>query len=444
VASLVPNLPIAFGDVSRTVFSSSATSGTLQIRTRDFSKISAHASMSSTLSSKGTYGGSLAVFRSDRAAGLNQSVILAGVRGDLLTRGDLYLQEAAGLSAVTKTEFFDTRGVRLDSRTDSIGAFGVIELRGIVPAQAVSAVVTNLSENGARLVAQAVLVDQATGDLTNIVDWNARNATSAGSAQLIPLVVTTEPEARPRTELTIVNSGAQASSGTVTLFAAGSGRRRAVRLGTTGGSSAIQSMAVSSRQVTLEPGQAQVVSDVLAFMGSGASSSGYVVFAPAGGSSFTVTGRSYSAADGNYGTGIPSVAVASGLRIGESRKIAGVEDASAANVRGGKAGTFRTALGLIETAGQSVTVRVTMRYAAAVPGGLADVRASAKREYTLSPRQVISFREIGREMFGPGRDSLGDLHNLQIDVDVIGGQGAVIPYTVSTDNGSGDTVMRLE
>ncbi|HXI11274.1 MAG TPA: hypothetical protein VNM92_01340 [Thermoanaerobaculia bacterium] len=62
----------------------------------------------------------------------------------------------------------------------------------------------------------------------------------------------------------------------------------------------------------------------------------------------------------------------------------------------------------------------------------------------LSPRQAISFREIGREVFGAGRDSVGDLHNLQIDVEVINDKGAVIPYIVSTDNGSLDTLMRLE
>jgi len=445
VLALSPNLPVAFSDMSRTMFGSSATSGTLQIRSDDTSKISTHVSMVNSVSLRGTYSGSLAVFRSDRASGPNQAVTLAGVRNDSGNRSDLYLQEAAGLPALARTEFFDAQGRRLNSRVDEIGAFGVIELRGIVPAGAVSAVVTNTSQNNARIVAQAMILDQATGDLTNIVDWNARNGVRADAAQLLPLVVTTEQEVRPRTELTIVNSGTEVSTATVTLFVPGQGRRRSSRPAAGAGSVPIQSMATTTRQITLAPGEAQLVSDVVGIMDAGGkSSAGYVVFAPEAGSRFTVTGRSYAAAGASFGTGIPSTALTSGLRVGESRKIAGLEDASTASVRGAKPGTFRTSLGLIETSGQSVTVRVTMRFAAGVPGGLAEVRATSTKEYVLSPRQVMSFREIGREMFGPGRESVGDLHNLQMDIDVVRGQGAVIPYTVSTENGSGDTLMRLE
>jgi len=79
-----------------------------------------------------------------------------------------------------------------------------------------------------------------------------------------------------------------------------------------------------------------------------------------------------------------------------------------------------------------------------VPGGLANVRAVASRDYQLTPRGIVMVSEIGRAIFGTGRDTLGDLHNLELDFDVVSGSGAVSVYTLSTDNGSGDPLLRME
>lgn len=207
-------------------------------------------------------------------------------------------------------------------------------------------------------------------------------------------------------------------------------------------------MSVTSSAITLEPGQTQVVSDLVGAMSPGGKAvSGYVVFTPSQGN-FSITSRAYapgSGPSGNFGTGVPILAASSALRAGDSRKIGGLEDAATSSVTARKPGTFRTGFALIESLGKSVTVRVTLRYGAAIPGGLADVRATASKDYKLSPRQVMAFSEVGAELFGASsRQSLGDLHNLQLDVDVVGGDGAVIPFTMSTENGTGDSIMRIE
>ena len=42
------------------------------------------------------------------------------------------------------------------------------------------------------------------------------------------------------------------------------------------------------------------------------------------------------------------------------------------------------------------------------------------------------------------RKTLPNLDNVQVRIDVLGGDGAIIPYATLTDNGTGDTVLRTE
>ena len=50
-----------------------------------------------------------------------------------------------------------------------------------------------------------------------------------------------------------------------------------------------------------------------------------------------------------------------------------------------------------------------------------------------------------RSVIGDSRDTaFGDLSGVQVRVEVVDGDGSVIPYVTSTDNGTGDTVLRTE
>ena len=105
--------------------------------------------------------------------------------------------------------------------------------------------------------------------------------------------------------------------------------------------------------------------------------------------------------------------------------------------------TYRTNLGLIETAGQPASVRVTMRYY--FPAGLvlSGYAASAK-DFTLSPGQFLLVTDAMKAIIGDARSSFGDLHNVQVEIRVTGGDGRVLGFIQSIDNGTGDTILRTD
>jgi len=52
--------------------------------------------------------------------------------------------------------------------------------------------------------------------------------------------------------------------------------------------------------------------------------------------------------------------------------------------------------------------------------------------------------DVARDLIGSVRDSFGDLHKMELDVEVTGGSGRVLPFLQSIDNGSGDMVVRTD
>ena len=67
------------------------------------------------------------------------------------------------------------------------------------------------------------------------------------------------------------------------------------------------------------------------------------------------------------------------------------------------------------------------------------------RDFTLGPRQQLVLDELMRSIAGASRDSAySDLHGLRLHIDVTSGNGSVVPFVIITDNGSGDSVVRLQ
>ena len=91
--------------------------------------------------------------------------------------------------------------------------------------------------------------------------------------------------------------------------------------------------------------------------------------------------------------------------------------------------------------GAAVTVRASVV--------LSEARALASsvitRDFPLQPNQQLYFENLVRGIAGDSRETvLGELHNLQLLIEVVSGQGAVVPYLIATDNGTGDSLLRID
>jgi hypothetical protein len=56
----------------------------------------------------------------------------------------------------------------------------------------------------------------------------------------------------------------------------------------------------------------------------------------------------------------------------------------------------------------------------------------------IPPRSLVS------DILGSQRDTVGDLRGIEADFQVVGGNGAVMVYTSSVDNGTNDSILRTE
>ena len=143
---------------------------------------------------------------------------------------------------------------------------------------------------------------------------------------------------------------------------------------------------------------------------------------------------------GSIGTAIPVVTTDTGLQEGSRHVFSMVSDAGDRSVRRAVPGTYRTALGLVESSGQPVNVGVRIRSVAGAPvaalGGV--------RHYRLGGFQAVLLDEVAKELLGSVRSGLGDLQEIEIEVTVTEGPGRIVPFVLSLDNGSGDAIMRME
>ena len=143
---------------------------------------------------------------------------------------------------------------------------------------------------------------------------------------------------------------------------------------------------------------------------------------------------------GTFGTGVPSLPLSTALRLGQSRVIAGLEVASKRTIERKKPGTFRTNIGLVEVAGATARVRVTVTYADV--GSVVSASRIGILEFALEPNAFLLISNLA-DLIGQASAS-ADLRNVQLKFQLISGEGAVIPFTSSVDNGTADQVFRVE
>jgi hypothetical protein len=425
--NLIANQPLNFADIAATVFNNTTSVGSLQIRGPDVQAISAVASVFNSSNPAGTYGTVIPALRSDRSAAANQRTFLTGLRADATTHTNLYLQEAGGGNSGVRIDFFNAQGAPLGTRTEALGPFSMLQIGLAVPDGAVSASLTTTGESTGKMAAYATPVDRASGDTWAVVDWGRQYGYDSAAPMLIP-VATAGPGANNtffRTDVAIMNVGDAPGTGTMRFYS---------RTGS-----------FVDRNVALPALQSQVINDIVSSLfGITSTDVGYIVFTPTSGR-FALTSRTYTTVQGQaatFGSGVPTLAQSAGKRAGETIRFGGIEDSALATVQAARGGTFRTNIGLVETTGEAVVVRATLRFSSG--GQRTATQGIATKEYNLAGRQYLQINGISADIIGPARQTLGDLTNLQLDLEVISGNGAIVAFASSVDNGTGDSLLRVD
>ena len=440
LSNLAPNVPKSMFDVVKNVFGQQSGTGSFHVRTARPDAMSLGAMLLDDSSGLGSFGTELAVFRSDQGASAGQDLVLTGLRKNLSTHGDLFLQELSGSPTSVSIEFLDEQGRAVGSprAADNLPPFGSLAIPNVVPSGAVSARIT--STGGGRFIAEAVEVDEATKDAWNVVDTSRSAGSSRSEPMIIPLAVALQDGNRSmQTDITISNPGATTASARLVYYGpATSGRRRAVR-GSAHGKGWPQPLGEQS--ITL-PAQATVsLTDVVTnFVGS--DSRGYFVLTPSSGQVVATSRTAWKApgTDASIGTSAPPFAMSASATAGSAKRFVGIEDAGSISVASARPGTFRSSLNLIEAAGFDVTVRITLDYV--YPLSLVAVLDSRSRDVTVKAHELLQIDEVGKWVIGPDRALLSDLHNVTVKVEVIGGSGSVLPFVLATENSSGDLIFR--
>jgi hypothetical protein len=408
------NAAASFPGLVKNVFSSTVPGGTTQIRGGDLSKVSVAAIQLNTSSPFGTFGTALPVLRSDRGIARGERMVVSGVSKQPGVQTDLYVQELTGNSADVRIDFVNAQGGVIGSRpAETIVGFGTLELPDAVPADAIAVRIANNSSGTAMINAFGLVQSASTGDAW-VVNDPVVNGSATDDTLIFPIV---SAGAGATTVFYATNRTASATSVTVDTRSV-AGKRRAVPHAIAG------PLAVSTS--TLQPFESLFVPSVSA-------TTAYVKVISAA-RAMSVNARSVRVVDGkSFGTGLPALPTSAAIASGDLKRFAGVEDSS----------SFSTNLILIESNNQTATVRVTLRYTF-IAGATVSANAVSSKEYSVAASQFLVINDLARDVIGSQRDAFGDLHNMELDIEVSGGSGRVLPYLHTIDKGSGDMVVRTD
>jgi Leucine-rich repeat (LRR) protein len=427
VKELQPNQGITFANVVKTVFEG-ASLGTIQIRTTSVEQLFVNANIFNVTDRNGTYGTALPIFRSDRAMRPGEAVFLTGLHRDdartLYT--NIFIQETSGGTGNYEIEFHDSGGKRVgEVRTGSVAPFRLALLTDAVPVGAVAARITNAAGSGGRIIAYATPLDAVSGDFWTVADWNRELGAALDEPVIIPVAGAVHGGLNTffRTDVSVTNRAAAGGQGTLTFYDRGGARHE--------------------REITLGGGESLVAADVISTSFPDLTEPlGYLQFEPHD-SSFSLTSRTFAtraALAGTFGTGVPVLPRSAALRLGQSKIITGLDVASPMTTAAGKPGTYRTNIGLVEIGGSSATVEVTVIYND-IRQLVSGVRLTTLR-YEVGAHGFVS-ASLAEEI-RKGNPNVSDLRSVQLKFRVVAGEGAIIPYTSSVDNGTQDQILRVQ
>ncbi len=428
VKQLEPNQGVTFADVVKSVFENENI-GTIQIRTRSLEQLFVNANIFNVTDRNGTYGTALPIFRSDRALRAGESLFLTGLRRDAerSTYTNMFIQETSGGIAGYEIEFFDAAGKPVgEKRTGGVDPFRLAQLNDAVPLGALAARITNAADSGGRIVAYATPIDNVSGDFWTVADWNRELGAALDEPVIIPVAGSVHGRLNTffRTDLSVTNRSASGGSGTLTFFDRGGPTRQ--------------------RELALTGSQSLVLGDIVGTSFPDLNEPlGYLEFEPHEGGTFSLTSRTFATQpgiQGTFGTGVPVLPRSAALRLGQSKIITGLDVASPQTTNAGKPGTFRTNIGIIEISGKPATVEVTVVYAD-IRQLISGIRLTTLR-YEVGPHGSVN-KSLAEEI-RIGNPNVSDLRSVQLKFRVVSGEGAVIAYTSSVDNGTQDQVLRVQ
>lgn len=390
-------------------------SGAMQVRSASSGSITAGAKVT-VVTDDGTYSGALPVFRADRSSSPGETIYLAG----LTQGGDLLVQETGGSAGGVDISFLNAAGLVFSTRSENIGAYALVELRNVVPANAVTAIIIS---SGAATITATARLHETSGDTWSVVDWSRFYDYERTDSVRVPFAdgrggairrraarhdapnrLTANATPRRTTDLVLFNpTNAEVLAAMEVIDTTGRIYERTKNV----------------------PARATVtVNDVASLAGTTVA---HVVVAPGRGE-LVVTARTH---DSNSGSAIPVVSATNGIRLGQSQVFAGLDDAA----------TLRTGYGFAETGGATAKVRARI----IISETNALVSTVTERTFTLAAREQIYLPELVRSFAGDLRDTAyGDLHGLVLEVEVIEGAGAIVPFVMATDVGTEDVSVVVQ
>jgi hypothetical protein len=422
--------PVSLADIVKQSFGVEGVVGTLQLRPRVPDSISAVATVFNSSNPAGTYGTAIPVFRSDRSVSAGETLHITGLRKSTTSHTNLFLQEVSGAPATVSVIWKDATGMTTGTGTESLAAFELIQRSDIAPEGSASVAIRVDPSSAGRIIAFATPVDRASGDTWALTDWRRFYAYDGDDTTLVPVagVVRGANATHFRTDLAIMNTGSETAMATLSYFG-----RAGERV---------------TRSIDVAPGESRVMDDVVAVLfGVAGDSVGSIVVTPSPGSDLLTTSRTYTTVEGEtgtFGTGVPTLSLTHALQPGDVRRFAGLEDSAFTTIASGRPASFRTNFGIVETAGSTARVRAKIKYPlqASMISTAATLVTGAK-DYILAPNQLLLLHNVAREILGEEREStLGDLRGLQVEFEILEGRAHV--FVTSTDNGTGDTILRTE
>ncbi|MGK2857163.1 MAG: leucine-rich repeat domain-containing protein [Thermoanaerobaculia bacterium] len=436
---------VGLADVVKSVFGEDAQIGTLQIRSTKAVNLSASANIFNASNPLGNYGTSIPVFRSDRAANSSRPIVLTGLRKDASGHTNFYVQETAGSSASVSLEFLNAAGNVVGGRDVTVAPFGVATV--VDPLVEGSVAVRVVTTSGDGVVAYATPVDRASGDTWAVTDWSLLYGFNPAETVVIPIggSVRGANDSYFRTDVALTNrcatvgkSPGEAGHDPLDPCTSSSGSGVLRFYPTTGG--------VVEKEISLGLLQSVVFGDVLrSAFNLENDAVGHIVFTPAS-DAFAITSRTYTTVSGSpatFGSSVPALGSSIALRPGQSRRVGGLQDSTRRTIGARAPATNRTNFGLVETSGAPAKVRVSVYYNN--PRSLAAGQPIGVKEYDLAANQLVSKSNLVEEIIGVSRETLyGDLTEVQVQFDVVSSTGAVMIFISSVDNGTNDSIIRVE
>lgn len=437
IGSLPTTRSVSFVSAVESTFGQNEVSGSFSFRTERWSDLITVGTIRTSAELR-SWVASIPPLRSDRSLGPGERAALTGFRGADPAAIILYVQETRGNRARPVIDAFAPDGTLLGRiALDSIGPFENREVTNL-PSGTASIIIT-VDDAATGGISAWARIEDANGNVRAVADWNLIRGFDGSIRSVIPLTLHDGGEAERRrgvrhrgagSDSIAIAASAELTQQTVVDLFNPSDEERFVRLRyRESGSSETR-----DHSLTLAPMQSLRLEDVVATVFARRGSRGQIIVEPDGGA-VAIDAR-VSSGDGGYD--VPVLGRDPGLRLGQSVTIAGLEDPALAS--------RETAIGsasgfvLIETTGQPVTVRTTVRL---IDGRLIG-SVQVRRTFTLQPWEILLAEDLGRAIIGPQRDALlGDLHDVQLQIEVISGDGAVVAGVLERELSTGDQALHI-